>query len=222
MAFVVALGLDTSGQKRVLGFWEGATKNAEVGQELLADLERRGLKHSAEVLFIIDGGKGTSKALKDRYGRKLLVQRCTLHKDRNLQGASAQETPRRSAPPLSGGNRSGVAVSAGLVVLGGVHTSSAFTQCKSYPHDKPLQLDLGGMNEEDLGAGARATNMQVLVVSRQVASPLFRLSRTTFLQLPRLNRHLPASPFHGLLVDILSHEARLCAPGGRCQGSWGA
>lgn len=85
MAFVVALGLDTQGQKRALGFWEGATENAEVGQMLLADLEERGLRLSAKVLFIIDGGKGLAKALKDRYGRKLLVQRCTIHKDRNLQ-----------------------------------------------------------------------------------------------------------------------------------------
>lgn len=84
-AFVVALGLDTSGQKRALGFWEGATENAEVGEMLLADLESRGLKLNAKVLFIIDGGKGTAKVLKDRYGRKLLVQRCTIHKDRNLQ-----------------------------------------------------------------------------------------------------------------------------------------
>jgi transposase-like protein len=85
VAFVVALGLNTSGQKRVLGFWEGATENAEVAQTRLADLERRGLKLSAKVLFVIDGGKATAKALKDRYGRKLLVQRCPIHKDRNLQ-----------------------------------------------------------------------------------------------------------------------------------------
>lgn len=84
-AFAVALGLDSSGQKRALGFWEGAPENAEVAQTLLADLEGRGLKLSAKVLFIIDGGKGTAKALKGRYGRKLLLQRCTLHKDRNLQ-----------------------------------------------------------------------------------------------------------------------------------------
>lgn len=84
-AFVVALGLDTSGQKRALGFWEGATENAEVGQMLLGDLEGRGLRLNAKVLFIIDGGKGTAKALQERYGRKLLVQRCTIHKDRNLQ-----------------------------------------------------------------------------------------------------------------------------------------
>jgi putative transposase len=43
------------------------------------------LKLSAKVLFIVDGGKGVIKALKDRYGRKLLLQRCTIHKDRNLQ-----------------------------------------------------------------------------------------------------------------------------------------
>jgi putative transposase len=85
VAFVVALGLDTNGQKRALGFWEGATENAEVGEMLLVDLEQRGLKLNAKVLFIIDGGRGTAKALKDRYGRKLLVQRCTIHKDRNLQ-----------------------------------------------------------------------------------------------------------------------------------------
>jgi transposase-like protein len=84
-AFVVALGVDLQGQKRALGFWEGATENAEVSETLLADLEERGLKLSAKVLFIIDGGKGLAKTLKDRYGRKLVVQRCTIHKDRNLQ-----------------------------------------------------------------------------------------------------------------------------------------
>ena len=51
----------------------------------LSELEQRGLKLSAKVLFIIDGGKGVAKALTDRYGRKLQVHRCTIHKDRNLQ-----------------------------------------------------------------------------------------------------------------------------------------
>jgi transposase-like protein len=85
VAFVVALGLDIQGQKQVLGFWEGATENAEVAETLLADLEQRGLELSAKVLFVIDGGKGLAKTLQSRYGRKLLVQRCTIHKDRNLQ-----------------------------------------------------------------------------------------------------------------------------------------
>lgn len=85
VAFVVALGLDTTGQKRALGFWEGASENSETAQALLSDLDGRGLKLSAKVLFIVDGGKGVIKALKERYGRKLLLQRCTIHKDRNLQ-----------------------------------------------------------------------------------------------------------------------------------------
>jgi len=84
-AFVVALGLDVQGQKRALGFWEGASDNAEIAQALLSDLEQRGLRLSSKVLFIIDGGKGLAKALRDRYGQKLLLQRCTIHKDRNIQ-----------------------------------------------------------------------------------------------------------------------------------------
>jgi transposase-like protein len=84
-AFVVALGLDIKGQKQVLGFWEGASEDHEVARMLLGEMEERGLKLNAKVLFIIDGGKGLAKALKERYGRKLLMQRCTIHKDRNLQ-----------------------------------------------------------------------------------------------------------------------------------------
>jgi transposase-like protein len=84
-AFIVGLGIDLQGRKMVLGFWEGATENQEAAQMLLGDLEGRGLKLSAKTLFIVDGGKGILKALKDHYGRKLLIQRCTIHKDRNIQ-----------------------------------------------------------------------------------------------------------------------------------------
>lgn len=84
-AFIVALGIDVLGIKRPLGFWEGATENHEVCEELLADLERRGLKLSKRVLWVTDGGGGVIKALKDRYGKKLIHQRCTIHKDRNIQ-----------------------------------------------------------------------------------------------------------------------------------------
>lgn len=84
-AFIVALGIDREGQKRVLGFWQGATENHAICEELLADLERRGCRLTARVLFVTDGGSGIRKALKARYGNKLLHQRCTLHKDRNIQ-----------------------------------------------------------------------------------------------------------------------------------------
>lgn len=85
VAFIVALGLDSHGKKWNLGFWEGATENHVLCQSLLSDLESRGLKLFENVLFITDGGGGIIKCLKERYGKKLFHQRCTIHKDRNIQ-----------------------------------------------------------------------------------------------------------------------------------------
>jgi transposase-like protein len=84
-AFIVALGIDLMGRKHVLGFWEGSSENAAVCEQLFRDLERRGLVLSKRVLFVTDGGSGIIKALKDRFGKKLMHQRCTIHKDRNIQ-----------------------------------------------------------------------------------------------------------------------------------------
>ena len=64
---------------------EGATENHDICEELLEELERRGLKLSKQVIWVTDGGGGIIKALKGRYGKKLIHQRCTLHKDRNIQ-----------------------------------------------------------------------------------------------------------------------------------------
>ena len=90
-AYMVALGIDRDGMKHVLGFWQGATENHEIGTELLADLERRHLTLSKNILWITDGGKGIIKTLKDRFGNKLIHQRCTIHKDRNIQGHPAKK-----------------------------------------------------------------------------------------------------------------------------------
>jgi putative transposase len=84
-AFIVALGLNTTGIKMPLGFWQGATENHELCEELIADMERRGLALSRKIIWVTDGGKGIIKTLKDRFGKKLLHQRCTIHKDRNIQ-----------------------------------------------------------------------------------------------------------------------------------------
>jgi transposase-like protein len=90
-AFLVALGIDIEGQKHVLGFWEGATENHEVCEELFSDMERRGLRLSKRILWVTDGGKGILKALRDRFGKKLIHQRCTIHKDRNIQSHLAKK-----------------------------------------------------------------------------------------------------------------------------------
>lgn len=89
--YIVALGIDVVGLKRVLGFWQGATENHIVCQELLADLESRKLALDENVIFVTDGGKGVIKALKDRFGKQLIHQRCTVHKDRNIQGHLAKK-----------------------------------------------------------------------------------------------------------------------------------
>src|SRR4030066_1535338 len=68
-----------------LGFWQGATENHELCEELFADMERRDLTLTRKIIWVTDGGKGIIKALKDRYGKKLIHQRCTIHKDRNIQ-----------------------------------------------------------------------------------------------------------------------------------------
>lgn len=84
-AFIVGVGLDTMGIKMPLGFWQGATENHELCEELLADMERRGLALSRKIIWVTDGGKGIIKTLRDRFGKKLIHQRCTIHKDRNIQ-----------------------------------------------------------------------------------------------------------------------------------------
>lgn len=84
-AFLIALCIDWEGHKHVLGFWQGATENHELCEELLSDMERRGLELSKKILWVTDGGKGIIKALKERFGKKLIHQRCTIHKDRNIQ-----------------------------------------------------------------------------------------------------------------------------------------
>jgi transposase-like protein len=84
-AFMVCLGIDGGGVKKVLGFWQGATENHELCDELLSDMERRGLVITRKVIWITDGGKGIIKTLRDRFGKKLIHQRCTIHKDRNIQ-----------------------------------------------------------------------------------------------------------------------------------------
>jgi putative transposase len=84
-AFVVALGVDIHGTKWVLGFWQGATENKDVARALFWDLENRGLKIDKSILFVTDGGLGIIRMLKDRFGKDLIHQRCTIHKDRNIQ-----------------------------------------------------------------------------------------------------------------------------------------
>lgn len=81
---VVALGLTADGTKVPLGLWQGSTENAALGVSLLNDLVERGLRIEGRLLFVIDGGKGVRKAITDVFGDRAVVQRCQVHKRRNV------------------------------------------------------------------------------------------------------------------------------------------
>lgn len=81
---VVAIGIDGAGEKHVLALAVGATENAAVVKALLADLVERGLQPDIARLFIVDGAKALSRAVRDTFGRFALIQRCQVHKGRNI------------------------------------------------------------------------------------------------------------------------------------------
>jgi putative transposase len=81
---VAALGIDEYGRKMILGIRQGATENATVVGELLGDLVERGLDFTQPRLYILDGGKALSAAVKKHAGESSAIQRCQVHKRRNV------------------------------------------------------------------------------------------------------------------------------------------
>ena len=86
---LIALGVDIDGKKHVLGTYECNTEHSESCKSLLDDLERRGLP-SRDILFVVDGGSGLNKALREKYDvhrkeKRAVVVRCYVHKWENLK-----------------------------------------------------------------------------------------------------------------------------------------
>jgi len=81
---VVALAITADGTKKPVGLWDGSTENKTVVRSLLADLVDRGLTVNDGLLVVIDGAKALSAAVREVFGAKALIQRCTLHKRRNV------------------------------------------------------------------------------------------------------------------------------------------
>ena len=84
MLLVAAIGVDANGDKHPLGLVEGATENATTVQALIDNLIERGLDPTVRRLFIIDGAKALSKAIRRTFGRDAAIQRCQIHKARNI------------------------------------------------------------------------------------------------------------------------------------------
>ena len=81
---LIALGVDGQGYKHVLALHEGTTENATVCKALLTDLRERGLDLDRPTLFVIDGGSGLRKAVRETCGATAIVHRCQVHKRRNV------------------------------------------------------------------------------------------------------------------------------------------
>jgi putative transposase len=63
---------------------EGATENTAVTQALLENLIERGLDPTVCRLFIIDAAKALTKTIRKTFGRHTPIQRCQVHKARNI------------------------------------------------------------------------------------------------------------------------------------------
>ena len=84
LVLVAAVGIDAQGTKHPLSVIEGATENAATVQALLDNLIGRGLDPAICRLFIVDGAKALSKAIRQTFGRHTPIQRCQVHKARNI------------------------------------------------------------------------------------------------------------------------------------------
>jgi transposase-like protein len=81
---IAALGIGCDGTKTVLGIREGATENTAVVSALLSELVERGLDFSTPRLYVLDGGKALAAAVRKHAGEAAFIQRCQIHKKRNV------------------------------------------------------------------------------------------------------------------------------------------
>lgn len=83
---IAALGITSEMEKVPLGLKDGDTENAAVVKDLLSSIQERGFKlYCDHLLAVLDGGKALSKAVKAVWGEKVIVQRCWIHKFRNIK-----------------------------------------------------------------------------------------------------------------------------------------
>jgi transposase-like protein len=81
---IVSIGITLQGHKVVLGLRQGATENATVVKQLLEDLRSRGVDFEVPRLYLLDGGKALHTAVKHLAGKSAFIQRCQIHKIRNV------------------------------------------------------------------------------------------------------------------------------------------
>ena len=88
---IVALGLTLQGEKMILGLKQGATENSTVVKHLLEDLQQRGIDFEVPRMYVLDGSKALHSAVRKMAGPCAVIQRCQVHKIRNVVEHSTEE-----------------------------------------------------------------------------------------------------------------------------------
>jgi len=88
---VVALGVTTTGEKRILGLVQTASENKRVIASFLRELGERGFPLDQPLLVVLDGAKGLRAAVRDVFGERVQVQRCQWHKRENVVSYLAKQ-----------------------------------------------------------------------------------------------------------------------------------
>lgn len=81
---IVALGITVDGKKKIIDFHIGSTESSEVCDDLLTRIHKRGFKSEGRLLCVLDGSKALKKSTLKRHP-DAVVQRCTIHKERNIR-----------------------------------------------------------------------------------------------------------------------------------------
>ena len=126
---IVALGVAADGNKTPLGIRLGSTENAAICTELLQDLVGRGLRLDGRLLCVIDGGKGLRKALDDVLGTGAVIQRCQLHKQRNLLAL----IPQRRQPFVRAALRRAYRAASAAAARRQLHALASWLETNSHP-----------------------------------------------------------------------------------------
>lgn len=109
---IAAIGVDATGVKHMLGLVSGSSENAKVVKDLLASLAERGVDMNLARLWVIDGSKALRSAIEQVCGEAAHVQRCRIHKIRNvterLPKAKSAQTRWVMAQALKGDPEAGI------------------------------------------------------------------------------------------------------------------
>lgn len=81
---IVVLGITIEGAKIVLGIAQMSTENSRALSTFFEKLIGRGLRGEDGIVFVIDGAKGITKAVRDTFPETGVLQRCVWHKIENI------------------------------------------------------------------------------------------------------------------------------------------